>query len=222
MIRISIADTSVIVRDGLKSILSAEQDFVMESEFEKLEDLIFSLEKKVPDVLIIDPCSFGMNAQELSGILNSASGMRVLAVTNMISKMELSAFLDSGVCSYLLKECDREEIYSAVRSTRIGERFLCGKIVNVLLSAENTKPEVSSYGKRVPCDGMNVTEREAEIIKYIAAGYSNKQIADKLFLSAHTVGTHRKNIMSKLRVNNTAGVVMFAVKNQLLTEEFFN
>ena len=64
--------------------------------------------------------------------------------------------------------------------------------------------------------------REVEIIKHIALGLSNKQIAEKLCLSLHTINTHRKNIMNKLQVNNTAGVVMFAVKNNLLAEEFAN
>ena len=71
------------------------------------------------------------------------------------------------------------------------------------------------------CEGFGVTEREIEIIKYIAEGLSNKQIADKLSLSTHTVNTHRKNIMNKLDVNNTAGIVMFAVKNQLLETNHF-
>lgn len=68
----------------------------------------------------------------------------------------------------------------------------------------------------VSCKGLVITEREADVIKHIAEGLSNKQIADKLFLSTHTVNTHRKNIMSKLGVNNTAGIVMYAVKNNLI------
>ncbi|MGZ3933249.1 MAG: response regulator transcription factor, partial [Bacteroidia bacterium] len=71
------------------------------------------------------------------------------------------------------------------------------------------------------CNGVTVTEREIEIVKLIAEGYSNKQIADKLVLSTHTVNTHRKNIMNKLAVNNTAGIVMFAVKNNLLETNHF-
>ena len=79
-----------------------------------------------------------------------------------------------------------------------------------------------AYVKRISCEGLAVSEREVEIIKHIAFGLSNKQIADKLCISLHTVNTHRKNIMQKLHVNNTAGVVMFAVKNNLLAEEFAN
>lgn len=74
--------------------------------------------------------------------------------------------------------------------------------------------------KSIGCHGVAVTGREIEIIVAIAEGLSNKLIADKLSLSTHTVNTHRKNIMNKLGVNNTAGVVMFAVKNKLLETDF--
>ena len=66
------------------------------------------------------------------------------------------------------------------------------------------------------CQGLNISERESEIIQLIAKGHTNKQIADQLFLSSHTITTHRKNIMAKLGVNNTAGIVMFAVKEKLV------
>jgi DNA-binding NarL/FixJ family response regulator len=131
----------------------------------------------------------------------------------------LSNLLDSGITSYLLKECDKAEIMDAINSTIKDQKFICGKIVSILTSA----PELTVTNtliKKIGCDGMHVTERETEIIKAIAEGLSNKLIADKLNLSTHTVNTHRKNIMQKLGVNNTAGVVMFAVKNNLLETNF--
>ena len=106
-----------------------------------------------------------------------------------------------------------EEILEAVNSTIKGEKFICGKIVSYLTAEKEIVP-TNSFIKSLGCDGMSVTDREIDIIRGIAEGLSNKLIADKLKLSTHTVNTHRKNIMSKLGVNNTAGVVMFAVKNQ--------
>ena len=76
----------------------------------------------------------------------------------------------------------------------------------------------NAFIKSLNCDGFSVTDREIDIIREIAIGLSNKQIADKLNLSTHTVNTHRRNVMTKLGVNNTAGVVMFAVKNRILEE----
>jgi DNA-binding NarL/FixJ family response regulator len=75
--------------------------------------------------------------------------------------------------------------------------------------------------KKISCAGIEITSREIEIIKLITQGNSNKEIADQLFLSLHTVNTHRKNIMNKLGINNTAGLVMFAIKNEILNPNHF-
>jgi len=143
-----------------------------------------------------------------------------LAITNFLGKAETNKALDLGVTSYLLKECDREELIEAIRKTNAGERFVCGKILDELLEKQEVLTK-TPYIRAVNCKGINVTDREIDIIRCITEGLSNKQIADQLFLSTHTVNTHRKNIMNKLGVNNTAGVVMYAVKNNLLERNNF-
>ncbi len=94
---------------------------------------------------------------------------------------------------------------------------MCGKIVNSLVETDSKAQKNNEYS----CEGMNISEREMEIITLIAEGYSNKEVADKLFLSTHTVTTHRKNIMNKLGVNNTAGLVLFAVRENLVSPNHF-
>lgn len=91
---------------------------------------------------------------------------------------------------------------------------MCGKIVTDILQ-DATETTTST------CEGLNISEREMEIIKLVAEGFSNKEVADKLFLSTHTVTTHRKNIMNKLGVNNTAGLVLFAVRENLISPNHF-
>jgi DNA-binding CsgD family transcriptional regulator len=91
---------------------------------------------------------------------------------------------------------------------------MCGKIVDFLTSPAGAL-------KSTRCEGMVLTDREMDILKLIAEGHSNKQMADLLFLSPHTINTHRKNIMAKLQVNNTAGLVMYAVKENLLDRNKF-
>jgi DNA-binding NarL/FixJ family response regulator len=127
----------------------------------------------------------------------------------------ISKALSIGVTSHLLKDCDRDEIVEAIYKTSIGEKFMCGKIVTNLL--DETAANLKDYS----CEGLNITEREMEIIKHIAEGFSNKMIADKLCLSTHTVITHRKNIMNKLGVANTAGLVLFAVRENLVSPNHF-
>jgi DNA-binding NarL/FixJ family response regulator len=220
MIRILVADNSVLVREGLKSLLRDMPVFSIEEVAEN-SGLLNAIKKYKPQVLVIDPQSFGVNTKQITDLKNQFENLNILAITNILPKEEISSFLNSGVTGYLLKDCDKQEICEAIENTRMGNRFLCGKIVDVLMSEAEIKI-TPAYVKKISCEGLTVSEREVEIIKHIALGLSNKQIADKLYLSLHTINTHRKNIMQKLHVNNTAGVVMFAVKNNLLAEEFAN
>lgn len=220
MTRILVADNSVLVREGLKSLLRDMPLFSIE-EVSENNGLIIAIKKYKPNVLVIDPFSFEVSTEQIAALKKQFSNLNILAITNMLPKQEIASFLDSGVTGYLLKDCDKEEICEAIENTNIGNRFLCGKIVDVMMSEAEIKI-TPAFVKRSSCEGMVVSEREIEIIKHISLGLSNKQIADKLCLSLHTINTHRKNIMQKLQVNNTAGIVMFAVKNNLLAEEFAN
>jgi DNA-binding NarL/FixJ family response regulator len=221
MTKVLIADKNYLSRVGAELLVSSLKGFeLMPSVISDLDDLNKKINLFCPDILILDFYSLNLSAADLKLISRKQKHLKILAITDVLGKAEMSTALNSGVNSYLLKECDREEIIEAIYATLNNERFLCGKITSVLTS----EPEITqskAMVKTFSCDGFGVTEREIEIIKYIAEGLSNKQIADKLNLSTHTVNTHRKNIMNKLDVNNTAGIVMFAVKNQLLDTNHF-
>ncbi|MGZ3901638.1 MAG: response regulator transcription factor, partial [Bacteroidia bacterium] len=181
--------------------------------------LVSQLQLSKPNLLITDFTSLGIKPSELGDIVKRFPRTRFLVITEMLAKGELTKVINSGITSFLLKDCDKTEILEAINSTIKGEKFICGKIVSFMTAASEIKTN-NSFIKSLGCDGMAVTDREIDIIRGIAEGLSNKLIADKLKLSTHTVNTHRKNIMAKLGVNNTAGVVMFAVKNQLLDTNF--
>ncbi len=217
MYKLLVADSSFLVREGLKSLLNSMPSYQV---LEVTENTLLSaqIKKNKPAVLVIDPLSFEISQAQMAELKKEFSGLQILVITNLLPKKDISSFLDSGVTGFLLKDCDSDEIREAIESTRKGDRFLCGKIADVLLTDAEVKV-TPVYTKKLSCEGFVVSEREIEIIKHIALGLSNKQIADKLCLSLHTVNTHRKNILQKLKVNNTAGVVMFAVKNNLLSEE---
>jgi DNA-binding NarL/FixJ family response regulator len=127
--------------------------------------------------------------------------------------------LRGGVMSYIKKDCDLQEISDAVLETAKGNKFFCGKILETINKA-NLDVDDIDYGV-LTCDPVMMSERENEIIVLIADGYTNDQIAEMLFLSKHTVNTHRKNILFKLGVKNTAGIVMYAVKTQLVSPNKF-
>ncbi len=221
MTKVLIADKNYLSRLGAELLISSLKGYeLLPSVITDLDDLNKKISSLCPDILILDFYSFNFTSADLRSLSRKKKNLKVLAITEALSKTEMNSALNSGVNSYLLKECDREEIIEAIVATLNNERFLCGKVSSVLTSAveiAESKAMIRTYS----CEGFNVTEREIEIIKYIAEGLSNKQIADKLSLSTHTVNTHRKNIMNKLDVNNTAGIVMFAVKNQLLETNHF-
>jgi DNA-binding NarL/FixJ family response regulator len=220
MIKVLIADKNFLSRVGLELLVGELKGFsLVPSVCGDKEDLINQLFLSKPNLLIADFVSLGINAEELRALTKKYTRTKFLIITELLSKKELNSVLESGVVSFLLKDCEKMEILEAINSTIKGEKFICGKIVSFL----SASPEIvtsNSFIKSLGCDGFPVTERELDIIRGIAEGLSNKLIADKLKLSTHTVNTHRKNIMSKLGVNNTAGVVMFAVKNQLLETNF--
>ncbi|MCE3226483.1 MAG: two component transcriptional regulator, LuxR family [Bacteroidetes bacterium] len=220
MVKVLIADKNFLSRVGLELLVGELKGFeLVPTVCGDKNDLISQLQLSKPNLLITDHTTLGISGSDLKEIVRKFPRTRFLVITEMIAKNELNKVLNAGITSFLLKDCDKTEILEAINSTIKGEKFVCGKIVSFLTAA----PEINtnnSFIKSIGCDGMSVTDREIDIIRGIAEGLSNKLIADKLKLSTHTVNTHRKNIMNKLGVNNTAGVVMFAVKNQLLETNF--
>lgn len=220
MVKVLVADKNFLSRVGLELLVGELKGFeLVPSVCGEKEDLINQLQLSKPKLVILDFISLGISIKELEQLSKKYSKTRFLVITEILSKSEFSAILATGVSSYLLKECDRLEILEAINASLNGDKFVCSKIAAILTAS----PEIAvnnSFIKSLACDGIPVTDREIDIIRGIAEGLSNKLIADKLNLSTHTVNTHRKNIMHKLGVNNTAGVVMFAVKNGLLETNF--
>lgn len=227
-IRVAVADVSFLMCEGMKSLVDSARAFEWAGSAFTMDELELLLAKKSPDVLIVDQTSMEFSSALLF-VRELFPLVSVLAINNKAERETILTALDDGATSYLLKECDRNEIIDAIKTTASRERFMCGKIADCLI---NDKPQgallvggdAASYkegdsamrGGFVSCEGAKISLREMEIIRLIAEGYSNKEIADHLFLSTHTVTTHRKNIMGKLQVNNTAGLVMYAIRNNML------
>ena len=214
-IKITIADSHFLSRKGLAVLLNENVDFSLLAEALSTSDLVNQSKFYQPDIIIIDYTSANFSTEGLHQIVKKYPNARLLAITDMQSNSIISRALNIGVTSHLLKDCDKDEIVEAIYKTAKGEKFMCGKIVSDIL--DSSANEVNEYN----CEGLNISEREIEIIKLIAQGLSNKEVADQLFLSTHTVTTHRKNIMAKLGVNNTAGLVLFAVRENLVSPNHF-
>jgi DNA-binding NarL/FixJ family response regulator len=142
-----------------------------------------------------------------------------VAITPEQSAQTLVNALRSGVKSYVKKDCDVSEIINSVKETGRGNKFFCGTILETIQRASIDVDDIDF--ESFSCEPVLLSERENEIIVFIAEGQTNAQIAETLFLSNHTINTHRKNIMAKLGVKNTAGIVMYAVKTNLVSPNKF-
>jgi DNA-binding NarL/FixJ family response regulator len=217
-IPILIAQSNFLVREGLKTLVSNDQTMFFKGEALSGEELVFLTGSFKSGVIIIDHNDPAFGISVIRKVKSLVPEVTFLSISDKPNRWMLSDALSAGITSYLLRDCGKEEILEAILATSKGEQFFCGKILSDVLK---TNDEVTPEIEFVSCEGIKISERETEIIRMVSEGFTNKEIADKLFLSAHTVTTHRKNIMAKLGVNNTAGLVLFAIRNNIVTPNHF-
>lgn len=217
--KILLADSNYLLREGIKSLFR-NGEYAINTEVHSGSDLFEKVLLEQPDLVIINFGSENFSVADVVKINAACAKSKILAITAKPSKQLVTEALENGVNSYLMIDCGREEILDAVKSTLQGEAFFCGKIINeVNPSSLDASEETSIPG--FSCNGVKISAREAEIISLVAEGMTNKQIAEQLFLSTHTVITHRKNIMNKLGLNNTAGLVLFAIRQNIISPNKF-
>ena len=214
-----LADSNDLIRIGLRAILSTERAITIVSEAHNGEELLAQVKSFDTSLVLIDYTSSGFNIDIIPKVLSINKRIRFVAITAEQSPQTLVDAMRSGISSYIKKDCDINEILMAVKETGNGNKFFCGQILE---SIQRANIDVNDLDfESFSCEAVIVSERENEIIILIAEGLTNEQIAIQLFLSKHTVNTHRKNIMAKLGVKNTAGIVMYAVKTNLVSPNKF-
>lgn len=217
--KVVLADSSDLMRLGIRSLLKTELDVEIVGEVHDGDELLELVRSFEVDLIIVDYTSNGFSIDVIARLRSEFPDLNILAITPEQSAVVLVEALRAGVNSYVKKDCSFPEIIDAVKSTTKGNRFFCGQILETIHQANLNVEDIEIDA--LSCDPVLISKRECEIITMIAEGYTNTQIADRLFLSAHTVNTHRKNIMSKLGVKNTAGIVMYAVKTNLISPNKF-
>lgn len=209
-----IADSNDIMRLGLRTLLNNDKSISIVGEAHNNQELLDQIKSFGAAIVLIDFTSPGFDINVITKVLQHDKKVRFVAITPDQSAQILVDALRSGVTSYVKKDCELSEILDAVNETKKGNRFFCGQLLEIIQRANIDIHDIDVDG--FTCEAVILTERETEIIKLIAEGLTNGQIAELLFLSTHTINTHRKNIMSKLGVRNTAGIVMYAVKTELV------
>ena len=214
MIRLVIADNSQIVQSGLHSIFGTYEHIEIIGDAQNESQLKDLLSSYGTDVVIMDFTAPGFSIDSIRQCLAIQPKAKVVALTCDQSATIIVNALRAGIKSYIRKDCDIAEILDSIEETAAGNAFFCGKILDKIRKESIDVSDLEELP--LTCEATSLSARENEIIVHIAEGYTNQEIADKLFLSPHTVNTHRKNIMSKLGVNNTAAIVMYAVKTELV------
>lgn len=217
--RLILADSNELIRVGLRTILSSQKDIDIVGEATTNAELKSLVKNFGTDLLLIDYTSAGFSIEVIPQLINEFPKLKVVAITPEQSAQTLVDALRGGVKSYVKKDCDISEIINSVKETARGNKFFCGQILETIQLACIDVNDIDF--ESFTCEAVILSERENEIIRYIAEGQTNTQIAEMLFLSNHTVNTHRKNIMAKLGVKNTAGIVMYAVKTNLVSPNKF-
>lgn len=211
MITILLADSNELVRIGLRTVFKGS-DFQVIGEATGTEELIDQVKSFQPNVVLIDYTSDGFTIDAVPATRAVCDSVKFVGITPLQDAQTLVHAIKSGVTSYIKKDCSLEEIKNAVLETSQNNTFFCGTILETIRQEGINVKLIEEV--EFSCDPVMLSEREQEIITMIAEGMTNAIISEKLFLSKHTVNTHRKNIMAKLGVKNTAGIVMYAVKEK--------
>ena len=218
---ILIADSSELVRRGLKAILKhtsvSNYDLIEVESSKNLHTLLADVKNAV---LIVDYTSSGFSLDDIVKIKSKFKKLLIVAITPYINAATIAQAIRAGIESHIKKECSAKEIVESIEDTINGKKFFCADIVKQMKN-ESVDVETIEFNS-LSFDETSLSDRELEIIQFIAEGYTNSQIAAVLYLSNHTINTHRKNIMKKLNVNNTAGIVMYAVKTELVSPNQFS
>lgn len=209
---IILADDHSILREGLKRVLESVPDLSVVGEAGNGIEALGLVEKLHPDIIILDISMPEMNGIEVSKLIHAKNpNSRILILTIHDDEGYVTQLMKAGVDGYILKNSSPEIIIEAVRTVATGERYLgegiSRTIVESFIKHAREVDETSDDRTR------HLTKREIEILRCIAGGLTGKEIANKLFLSIRTVQSHRMNIMQKLNIHETAGLVMYAVKH---------
>jgi DNA-binding NarL/FixJ family response regulator len=206
-IRVFLADDHVCVRDGIKGLINAELDMTVIGEADNGGSLLEQCKKLHPDVIVLDISMPGMNGVEIARQLKPLSPkLKTLVLTIHDSTAYLRQMLEAGAAGYLVKRATTEELIHAIRSVAKG-----GTYIDPMLAEKLAAPLRQKGNERESIVSDNeLSERERDVLKLIAQGYSGKQIADHLNVGRKSVDTYKMRAMEKLGLDSRIEIVRYA------------
>lgn len=208
-IRLLIADDHVIIRNGLKLMLNKNPKYKIVAEVSSGQEAIDYVDNNPNDidVILMDidmPVLNGIEATKI--ITNKHENIRILALSMHDEEVYITSMIEAGATGYILKQADILEITQAIESTALGKKYYSHEVSITI---------INSLHKKSKDKGNELSVREMEILSLIAAGLTNKEVGEKLFISARTVESHRRNILDKLDFKNTAEMIRYAIEHNI-------
>ncbi|MDP1801459.1 MAG: response regulator transcription factor [Bacteroidota bacterium] len=202
---VCILETSYIVNEGLKHIVSGLNDFRIKAHFETLNALEKFADIKNCNLLVCNP-DLIKNSHALTKLRINNPSLKILMIDQEKNAYK-DFFTPASVDGYIFLCCHTEEVLKALLAVAHGEKFFCDKALGYILTSKNN---VQS------CNPINLSEREIEVLKLIVKGHSSKEISEEINVSIHTVNTHRKNMSRKLKVNKVNDLIAKAHKLKIV------
>ena len=214
-IRIVIADDHPIFRDGLRKLLTLEEDFVVVAEARDGKEVLEVLEEHQPDILLLDlkmPGLDGLTA--LQKLQSSKSRTKVIVLTASEDKNQFVQAMKFGTCGIVLKQTATELLIKSIRKVHAGEIWLDSHTTAAVMR------QFSSPIEQMPLNGRDrdrspLSQREREIVILVAQGFKNKEMAEKMFISEQTVKNHLHNIFDKLGVSDRLELALYAIHKNI-------
>lgn len=206
-IRVMIVDDHTVVRSGLGAFLMAKDDFEMVGEAKNGEQALNLCQQVHPDVVLMDLVMPGMDGATATRLIRErCPHAQVIALTSFKEKEMVEAAIQAGAIGYLLKDVSTDDLAHAIRAAYAGRPTLAPEAAEVLIAAARA-------GEFKP--GDDLTPREREVLRLMADGLNNQQIAGELVLGVSTVKSHVSNILSKLGVATRTAAISMALKNKI-------
>jgi two-component system, NarL family, response regulator NreC len=211
-IRVLVVDDHAVVRTGLRRVLDAEDDIETVGEAPNAERAVFEAMEHRPDVVLMDVVMPGKSGIEgMPAVLQAVPETKVLVLSMQDDPRYVREAFEAGARGYVLKEAADAEVADAVRAVAAGERYVHPALGAKLVAAE------SEERRRAEQDPLS--DREREVLRLLALGHTNQEIAKMLYISVRTAETHRAHIMQKLRLQSRAELVRYALSEGLLDEK---
>jgi two-component system, NarL family, response regulator NreC len=208
-IRTVIVDDHAVVRSGLRLVLESEEDIDVVAEAADARNAVFEARAHHPDVILLDVVMPGRSGIEaIPDLLQESPESKVLVLSMQDDPAYVREAFGAGASGYVLKEAADAEVVAAVREVAGGQRYVHPALGARLVAAEAEE--------RVRAEADPLSDREHEILRLLALGHTNQEIAGQLYLSVRTVETHRAHIMQKLRISTRAELVRYAPEQGML------